>query len=182
ECQAQVQAQVNSAPVRPSPNTERSLGKEPASGGYDGKCVFCRIARREEPGTALLPSQYEDLVCFRDIRPGAPHHYLVVPVEHMGNCKTLKSEHVPIVKRMMEVGKSVLQKNNFSDLNDIRMGFHWPPFCSISHLHLHILAPASQLGFLSRLIYRINSYWFITVSVMRFFRGFQLQAENAMSF
>ncbi|POI20050.1 hypothetical protein CIB84_016204, partial [Bambusicola thoracicus] len=67
-----------------------------ASGGYDGKCVFCRIARREEPGTALLPCQYEDLVCFRDIRPGAPHHYLVVPVEHMGNCKTLKSEHIPI--------------------------------------------------------------------------------------
>lgn len=28
-----------------------------ASGGYDGKCVFCRIARREEPGTALLPCQ-----------------------------------------------------------------------------------------------------------------------------
>lgn len=45
-----------------------------------------------------IPLQYEDLVCFRDIRPGAPHHYLVVPVEHMGNCKTLKSEHVPIGK------------------------------------------------------------------------------------
>lgn len=25
-----------------------------------------------------------------------------------------------IVKRMMEVGKSVLQRNNFNDLNDIR--------------------------------------------------------------
>uniref|UniRef100_A0A8B9S3E7 Histidine triad nucleotide binding protein 3 n=1 Tax=Apteryx owenii TaxID=8824 RepID=A0A8B9S3E7_APTOW len=106
---------------------------------------------------------YEDLVCFRDIRPGAPHHYLVVPVEHMGNCKTLKKEHIPVVKKMVEVGKTVLQRNNFSDLNDVRMGFHWPPFCSISHLHLHVLAPASQLGFLSRLIYRINSYWFITV-------------------
>ncbi|KGL89277.1 Histidine triad nucleotide-binding protein 3, partial [Charadrius vociferus] len=104
----------------------------------------------------------EDLVCFRDIRPSAPHHYLVVPVEHMGNCKTLKAEHIPIVKRMMEVGKAVLQRNNFNDLNDVRMGFHWPPFCSISHLHLHVLAPASQLGFLSRLMYRINSYWFIT--------------------
>lgn len=41
------------------PSSEQLLadGKEPASGGYDGKCVFCRIARREEPGTALLPCQ-----------------------------------------------------------------------------------------------------------------------------
>lgn len=28
-----------------------------SGGSYDGKCVFCRIARREEPGTALLPCQ-----------------------------------------------------------------------------------------------------------------------------
>ncbi|XP_037246854.1 adenosine 5'-monophosphoramidase HINT3 [Falco biarmicus] len=147
------------------------------AGGYDGKCVFCRIARREEPGTALLSCEYEDLVCFRDIKPDAPHHYLVVPVEHMENCKTLKTEHIPIVKRMMEVGKAVLQKNNFSDLNDIRMGFHWPPFCSIAHLHLHVLAPASQLGFLSRLLYRINSYWFITAEQLIE----RLQTENAAS-
>ncbi|XP_019393541.1 PREDICTED: histidine triad nucleotide-binding protein 3 [Crocodylus porosus] len=145
--------------------------------GYDNKCVFCRIGRREEPGTALLPCQHEDLVCFRDIRPGAPHHYLVVPVEHVGNCKTLKREHIPLVKKMMEVGKTILQRNNFTDLNDIRMGFHWPPFCSISHLHLHVLAPASQLGFLSRLIYRINSYWFITAEQLIE----RLQTENAAS-
>lgn len=28
--------------------------------GYDGKCVFCRIARREEPGTALLPCEVRE--------------------------------------------------------------------------------------------------------------------------
>lgn len=35
-------------------------GNEAGNGdrdGYDGKCVFCRIARREEPGTALLPCE-----------------------------------------------------------------------------------------------------------------------------
>ncbi|XP_015686522.1 histidine triad nucleotide-binding protein 3-like, partial [Protobothrops mucrosquamatus] len=105
---------------------------------------------------------YEDLVCFRDIRPGAPHHYLVLPKNHIGNCKTLKSEHIPLLERMMAVGKAILQWSKCTNLDDIRMGFHWPPFCSIAHLHLHVLAPASQLGFLSRMIYRINSYWFIT--------------------
>lgn len=59
-------------------------------------CYPVSASRSASPVRALF--QYEDLVCFRDIRPGAPHHYLVVPVEHMGNCKTLKSEHIPIGK------------------------------------------------------------------------------------
>ncbi|XP_037750662.1 adenosine 5'-monophosphoramidase HINT3 isoform X2 [Caretta caretta] len=126
---------------------------------------------------AKTPRKSEGLVCFRDIRPGAPHHYLVVPIEHMGNCKTLKKEHIPLVEKMMEAGKNILQRNNFTDLNDIRMGFHWPPFCSISHLHLHVLAPASHLGFLSRMIYRTNSYWFITAEQLIE----RLQTENTAS-
>uniref|UniRef100_A0A8C5MGR1 Adenosine 5'-monophosphoramidase HINT3 n=1 Tax=Leptobrachium leishanense TaxID=445787 RepID=A0A8C5MGR1_9ANUR len=127
----------------------------------DSKCIFCRIAGGQEGGTELLHVD-EDLVCFRDIRPGAPHHYLIVPKNHVGNCKTLSQDDIQLVMKMVAIGKNMLQKYNVSDLEDIRLGFHWPPFCSISHLHLHVLAPASQLGFLSRMIYRINSYWFIT--------------------
>ncbi|XP_040285040.1 histidine triad nucleotide-binding protein 3 [Bufo gargarizans] len=136
-------------------------GEEQGSGGYDSSCIFCRISNNPESGSELLHSD-EELACFKDIRPGAPYHYLVVPKKHVGNCKTLTSDHLQLVQNMVEVGKTVLQKNSVTDLEDIRLGFHWPPFCSISHLHLHVMAPASQLGFLSRMIYRVNSYWFIT--------------------
>ncbi|XP_036622255.1 histidine triad nucleotide-binding protein 3 [Trichosurus vulpecula] len=151
-----------SPPPASGSSAEEGAAAGPAREGYDPKCVFCRIALREEPGTQLLPCEPEDLVCFQDIRPGAPHHYLVVPKKHIGNCKTLKKEDTPLVEKMITVGKTVLQQKNVTDLSDVRMGFHWPPFCSVAHLHLHVLAPASQLGFLSRLVYRLNSYWFIT--------------------
>ncbi|KAK5619123.1 Histidine triad nucleotide-binding protein 3 [Crenichthys baileyi] len=127
---------------------------------YDKKCIFCRVVNNEM-GTELLHSD-GDISCFKDIKPGAPHHYLVVPTKHIGNCKSLNKEHVPLVKQMVDVGKDVLQKNNVTDLTDVRFGFHWPPFCSVTHLHLHVLAPVSQMGFMSRLIYRLNSYWFVT--------------------
>uniref|UniRef100_A0AAX7TLK6 HIT domain-containing protein n=1 Tax=Astatotilapia calliptera TaxID=8154 RepID=A0AAX7TLK6_ASTCA len=126
----------------------KSSSNVPAE-GYDKKCIFCRIVNNEM-GTELLHCD-EEISCFRDIKPGAPHHYLVVPTKHVGN-----------LKRMVDKGKEILEKNNITDLSDVRFGFHWPPFCSVTHLHLHVLAPASQMGFMSRLFYRLNSYWFIT--------------------
>ncbi|XP_056331367.1 histidine triad nucleotide-binding protein 3 [Danio aesculapii] len=139
---------------------------------YDKKCIFCKILKGEM-GTELLHSD-ETVSCFRDIHPGAPHHYLVVPSKHVGNCKSLNKEHVPLVEKMLETGKNILEKNNVTDLSDVRFGFHWPPFCSVTHLHLHVLAPVSQMGFMSRLIYRLNSYWFVTADQL-------LQRLNSMS-
>ncbi|XP_069743049.1 adenosine 5'-monophosphoramidase HINT3 [Narcine bancroftii] len=132
-----------------------------SSSGVDKKCIFCKIGNKEEP-TDLLHWD-EQFACFKDIRPGAPHHYLVVPRKHIGNCKSLKKEHIPIVQAMVTIGKSVLLQKGIDDLADVRLGFHWPPFSSVAHLHLHVLAPASQMGLVSRMIYRANSYWFITV-------------------
>ncbi|XP_061632062.1 histidine triad nucleotide-binding protein 3 isoform X2 [Phyllopteryx taeniolatus] len=86
--------------------------------GYDKKCIFCRIVNHEVD-TELLHCD-EEISCFRDIKPGAPHHYLVVPTKHVGNCKSLRKEHLPLVKRMVEMGKEILQKNDVTDLNDVR--------------------------------------------------------------
>lgn len=50
------------------------------------------------------------------------------------------------------------------DLKDTRTVFHWPPFNSISHLHLHYINPASEMGLISRTIFKPNTMWCVSVS------------------
>ncbi|XP_032877105.1 histidine triad nucleotide-binding protein 3 [Amblyraja radiata] len=157
EAQAQAQAPPDAGSGSGSGSTTALAD---SAGGFDRTCVFCKISNRFVPEDLLHWD--EQFACFRDIRPGAPHHYLVVPRRHIGNCKTLKKEHISIVQTMVAIGKNVLLQKGIADPADVRLGFHWPPFCTVAHLHLHVLAPVSQMGFLSRMIYRANSYWFIT--------------------
>ena len=44
-----------------------------------------------------------------------------------------------------------------------RMGFHWPPFNSIKHLHLHVIFPESGMSFIGRQVFRPGTFYFATV-------------------
>ncbi|KAG7242940.1 hypothetical protein INR49_017631 [Caranx melampygus] len=132
------------------------MGSQDASGSKD--CPFCQIANNQTDTEILLSD--DELVCFRDVKPGAPHHYLIVSRRHIDNCKSLHGGDVPLVERMEKMGRSVLEKNKVSDLNDVSLGFHVPPFSSVPHLHLHTLAPASRMN---KIRYGPQSHWFITV-------------------
>ena len=66
-----------------------------------------------------------------------------------------------MVERMIAVGTDYLRSVD-GDMEDLRLGFHWPPFTSISHLHLHVISPGKNMGMIASLIFRPNSYWFVT--------------------
>lgn len=122
--------------------------------------MFCKIAAKEEESRIVFED--ENTVVFPDIRPATQHHYLIVPKQHYGNPKTLHdAEHVRLLENLVAVGKKVLGEHG-ADTKDVRMGFHWPPFNSVQHLHLHVISPASQMGFISRQIFKPGSFWFVS--------------------
>jgi len=130
----------------------------------DEKCIFCRIANNISNESQLL---YEDqnYVIIKDIRPAVEHHYLLITKNHIKSGKQLKSsEDIEMIKRMKEIGLDFMSSKGLNDDREMRMGFHWPPFNSISHLHLHILYPISRMSFISRMVFRSGSFWFVEIN------------------
>ncbi|KAK5642595.1 hypothetical protein RI129_008762 [Pyrocoelia pectoralis] len=123
----------------------------------DSKCIFCNIILGKEG----LIYEDDEMIIFKDIKPAAQYHYLAVPKRHIKNVNELTTNDKELVEKLINVGKQVLQESG-ADINDLRMGFHVPPFNSISHLHLHLITPTSGMGFLSRRIFQPNTWWFAT--------------------
>ncbi|CAG9864569.1 unnamed protein product [Phyllotreta striolata] len=121
-------------------------------------CIFCKIISGSAPATKLFEN--EEFVAFKDIKPAANFHCLVIPKQHILNIKSLSThEDKLLVERMMQVGKRILEENN-GNLNDLRLGFHCPPFNSVGHLHMHVISPASEMSLYNKLIFQPNTYWF----------------------
>lgn len=61
---------------------------------------------------------------------------------------------------MKRIMLELLAKNNQNNPDEISLGFHVPPFNSVKHLHLHGIAPTSEMGLIGRWIFREDSYWY----------------------
>uniref|UniRef100_A0A069DNX0 Adenosine 5'-monophosphoramidase HINT3 n=1 Tax=Panstrongylus megistus TaxID=65343 RepID=A0A069DNX0_9HEMI len=122
-------------------------------------CVFCDIIRENDKNKITFEDEL--VVIFPDIKPASSSHYLVVPKIHILDVKQLNPSHLNLLQHMISVGKNVLEDKN-CETSEMRFGFHWPPFRTVPHLHLHAIAPISQMNFLSRMIFKENSWWFVT--------------------
>ncbi|XP_056150592.1 adenosine 5'-monophosphoramidase HINT3-like [Lampris incognitus] len=123
----------------------RPASNQRSNGDFDESCVFCLIGSGQDAHAEVI-GKNDELVCFRDICPAAPHHYLVVPRQHILSCFSLQPQHIGLVEKMADMGRAALHDQGITNMKDIRLGFHKPPYTSVDHLHLHVLAPASQIS------------------------------------
>jgi histidine triad (HIT) family protein len=59
-------------------------------------CVFCDIVAKKT-NTELLYED-EELVAFRDIKPAASFHFLIIPKIHKDNVKSITTDDKPMRK------------------------------------------------------------------------------------
>ena len=62
-------------------------------------CIFCKIAAKDIPAQTV----YEDdeMLCFKDIRPAAPVHLLLIPKVHFDSLAHAAPEHQTLLGKMM---------------------------------------------------------------------------------
>ena len=104
----------------------------------ESQCLFCQIAGGQTP-TEML---YEDdtMVVFKDIKPHAPVHLLIVPKKHIRSANDITEEDGPILAAMFMVAKEMAKeqgvaKSGYKLLFNVERGGGQVIF----HLHLHLI-------------------------------------------
>lgn len=99
-------------------------------------CIFCKIANKELEADMLQES--EQAVIFKDIRPSAPVHYLVVPKKHLSSIKEVSHENEALLGHMVLMAKEAAEKLGLTGYKLVfNVGRDGGQI--IDHIHLHLL-------------------------------------------
>lgn len=101
-------------------------------------CIFCKIASGEIPSEKVYEDEF--VYAFRDIKPAAPVHILVIPKKHIASLAEVKEEDAELLGRIQLVlsklaGEAGLNQHGYRVITNI--GEHGKQ--SVKHLHFHIV-------------------------------------------
>jgi histidine triad (HIT) family protein len=101
-------------------------------------CIFCKVASGEIPAAVVKRS--DEAVAFRDIKPVAPAHVLVIPTRHIPAVRDAGAAEQALLGRLLAFAAEVA-----SELGLDRGGYRIVTNTgadagqSVDHLHLHVL-------------------------------------------
>ena len=100
-------------------------------------CVFCRIVQGEAP--ARIVYQDQEVTAFRDLRPQAPVHILIVPNRHIVGVAQVEPQDAALLGRLFVVARRLAEQEGIANgyrlvVNSGRLAGQ-----SVFHLHVHLL-------------------------------------------
>ncbi len=101
-------------------------------------CLFCKILEKEIPSDILFED--EKVCVFRDIRPKAPIHYLVIPKKHIASLNEAKEEDKELMGELLLSARKAAQKLGINE-KGYKLSVHTGEGGGqeVFHFHIHIL-------------------------------------------
>ncbi len=101
-------------------------------------CLFCQIHQRQIPAVSV----YEDaeIFAFRDVRPQAPTHIVVIPKQHIDRVSSVDATTAPLIGRLLLAANQIARTEHID-----QPGYRLVVNCghdggqTVWHLHLHLL-------------------------------------------
>jgi histidine triad (HIT) family protein len=101
-------------------------------------CLFCKIVAGEIPSDRVAESQRS--VAFRDIKPAAPIHVLVVPRRHEPTVGALAAASADDLADVFRLASTVAEQEGVADANRMIVNTGSQAGQTIFHAHVHVLA------------------------------------------
>jgi histidine triad (HIT) family protein len=101
-------------------------------------CLFCNILEKKVPADVVYEDEHA--LAFKDIRPVAPTHVLVIPRKHIAAIHDLEEAHVETMGRTMLAARRVADQ-----LGLVKDGFRLvvndgdQAGQTVHHIHVHVL-------------------------------------------
>jgi histidine triad (HIT) family protein len=110
-----------------------TAAEEPVS-----SCPFCRIVTGDAPAEVLHVA--DTVIAFRDLKPKAPTHILLIPKEHIAQMSDLREEHAGMLAEIFEAAAHLARTEGIERSGWRIVGNEGPDSGqSVFHLHFHLL-------------------------------------------
>ncbi|MCL6549160.1 MAG: histidine triad nucleotide-binding protein [Alicyclobacillus sp.] len=108
------------------------------------QCIFCKIVAGELPADKV--AETDELLAFRDIRPQAPVHVLLIPKKHIPSAHEISDTDAPLVGALHLMARQVAEQLGVAkDGYRLVTNIGWNAQQTVQHLHYHLLG-GRQLG------------------------------------
>lgn len=101
-------------------------------------CLFCRVVAGDAPAEILHVT--DTVIAFRDLRPKAPTHILLIPKEHVAQMSDLRESHAGMLVDLFEAATHLARTEGI-ERSGWRVVANEGPDSgqSVFHLHFHLL-------------------------------------------
>jgi len=112
------------------------------------RCLFCRIAAGEISSDIVY--QDKEFLAFRDIKPQAPKHVIIIPKTHIASLTELTEQQQGLIGGLIILAKNLAEKEGIAG-SGYRLAINCGPEGGqvVPHLHFHLIGGkklSNQLG------------------------------------